>query len=115
MVAENRARGDLIFLQGRPADCRSCLQSGWARLVTDQFTVLANLGAGSPPGEADTLAGASYTISAGGRDRRGLWVLGAAILGLSWPTILRSSSFEDRIWAWVRIRRSHGHLRRLEC
>jgi CRP-like cAMP-binding protein len=80
MVAETRRAGDLIFLQGRPATALYLIKSGWARLVTDQYAVLANLSAGSLLGDADVIAGRNYTISAEAATDLALWVLGAADL-----------------------------------
>ena len=80
MVAETRRAGDLIFLQGRPATALYLIKSGWARLVTDQFAVLANLTAGSLLGDADVVLGRNYTVSAEAASDLALWVLGAADL-----------------------------------
>jgi CRP-like cAMP-binding protein len=80
MVAETRRAGDLIFLQGRPATALYLIKSGWARLVTDQYAVLASLSAGSLLGDADVIAGRNYTISAEAASDLALWVLGAADL-----------------------------------
>ena len=80
MVAETRRAGDLIFLQGRPATALYLIKSGWARLVTDQYAVLANLSAGSLLGDADVIAGRNYTLSAEAASDLVLWVLGAADL-----------------------------------
>ena len=80
MVAETRRTGDLIFQQGRPATALYLIKSGWARLVTDQYAVLANLSAGSLLGDADVILGRNYTISAEAASDLTLWVLGAADL-----------------------------------
>ena len=80
MVAETRRAGDLIFQQGRPATALYLIKSGWARLVTDQYAVLANLSAGSLLGDADVILGRNYTISAEAASDLALWVLGAADL-----------------------------------
>ena len=80
MVAETRRAGDLVFLQGRPATALYLVKSGWARLVTDQYTVLASLSVGSLLGDADVIAGRNYTVSAEAASDLVLWVLGAADL-----------------------------------
>jgi len=80
MVAETRRAGDLIFQQGRPATALYLIKSGWARLVTDQYAVLANLSAGSLLGDADVVLGRNYTISSEAASDLALWVLGAADL-----------------------------------
>lgn len=80
MVAETRRAGDLIFQQGRPATALYLIKSGWARLVTDQYAVLANLSTGSLLGDADVVLGRNYTISAEAASDLALWVLGAADL-----------------------------------
>ena len=80
MALESRRAGDLIYQQGRPATALFLLRSGWARLITDQFAVLANLGAGSLMGEADTLAGRPYSTSAEAATDVSLWVLSSGDL-----------------------------------
>jgi CRP-like cAMP-binding protein len=80
MAAETRRAGDLIFQQGRPATALYLIKSGWARLVTDQYAVLANLSAGSLLGDADVILGRHYTISAEAASDLALWVLGATDL-----------------------------------
>jgi CRP-like cAMP-binding protein len=80
MVAETRRAGDLIFQQGRPATALYLIKSGWARLVNDQFAVLANLSAGSLLGDADVVAGRNYGISAEAASDLLLWVLSATDL-----------------------------------
>jgi CRP-like cAMP-binding protein len=80
MIAETRRAGDLIFQQGRPATALYLIKSGWARLVNDQFAVLANLSAGSVLGDADVVAGRNYTISAEAASDLALWVVSAADL-----------------------------------
>jgi CRP-like cAMP-binding protein len=56
------------------------IKSGWARLVTDQYAVLASLSAGSLLGDADVIAGRNYTLSAEAASDLVLWVLSAADL-----------------------------------
>ena len=80
MVAETRRAGDLVFQQGRPATALYLIKSGWARLVTDQYAVLANLSTGSVLGDADVILGRNYTISAEAASDLALWVLAAADL-----------------------------------
>jgi CRP-like cAMP-binding protein len=53
MVLETHHLGDLICAHGRPAIAMYVVSSGWVRLMTEQLTVLANLGPGSLLGEAD--------------------------------------------------------------
>jgi CRP-like cAMP-binding protein len=64
MVAETRRSGDLICATGKPATAMYLISSGLARLMTEQFTVLANLGPGSLLGEADVLLGRAFTVTA---------------------------------------------------
>ena len=114
MVAETRRTGDLIFLQGRPATALYLIKSGWARLVTDQFAVLANLSAGSLLGDADVVLGRNYTISAEAASDLALWVLGAADLKLIFtenPAIARALKTALGVSDDQAIER---HLRRLE-
>ena len=56
------------------------IKSGWARLLTEQFAVLANLSAGSLLGDADVLSGRNYTTSAEAASDLSLWVLSATDL-----------------------------------
>jgi CRP-like cAMP-binding protein len=114
MVAETRRSGDLIFLQGRPATALYLIKSGWARLVTDQFAVLANLTAGSLLGDADVVLGRNYTISAEAASDLALWVLGAADLKMIFtenPAIARALKTALGVSDDQAIER---HLRRLE-
>ena len=114
MVAETRRAGDLIFLQGRPATALYLIKSGWARLVTDQFAVLANLSAGSLLGDADVILGRNYTISAEAASDLALWVLGAADLKMIFtenPAIARALKTALGVSDDQAIER---HLRRLE-
>ena len=114
MVAETRRAGDLIFLQGRPATALYLIKSGWARLVTDQFAVLANLSAGSLLGDADVVLGRNYTISAEAASDLALWVLGAADLKMIFtenPAIARALKTALGVSDDQAIER---HLRRLE-
>jgi CRP-like cAMP-binding protein len=64
MVTETRRSGDLICATGKPANALYLISAGWARLMTEQFTVLANLGPGSMLGEADVLLGRAFTVTA---------------------------------------------------
>ena len=114
MVAETRRAGDLVFLQGRPATALYLVKSGWARLVTDQFAVLANLSAGSLLGDADVVLGRNYTISAEAASDLALWVLGAADLKMIFnenPAIARALKTALGVSDDQAIER---HLRRLE-
>jgi CRP-like cAMP-binding protein len=114
MVAETRRAGDLIFLQGRPATALYLIKSGWARLVTDQFAVLANLSAGSLLGDADVVLGRNYTISAEAASDLALWVLSAADLKMVFtenPAIARALKTALGVSDDQAIER---HLRRLE-
>jgi len=77
MILANRSAGELIYQQGRPATALYLIKSGWARLVTDQYAVLANLGAGSLLGEADTISGRNYSTSAEAASDVTVWVLAA--------------------------------------
>jgi CRP-like cAMP-binding protein len=114
MALETRRAGDLIYQQGRPATALFLLRSGWARLITDQFAVLANLGAGSLMGEADTLAGRVYTTSAEAATDVALWVLSAGDLKAiiaDYPEIGRALKRSLGLGEEQTIAR---HLRRLE-
>jgi CRP-like cAMP-binding protein len=64
MVLETRHAGDLICAHGRPATAMYVVSSGWVRLMTEQLTVLANLGPGSLLGEADVLLARPFTVTA---------------------------------------------------
>jgi CRP-like cAMP-binding protein len=64
MVLETRHSGDLICAHGRPATAMYVISSGWVRLMTEQLTVLANLGPGSLLGEADVLLARPFTVTA---------------------------------------------------
>ncbi len=77
MILETRRAGDLIFQQGRPATALYLIKSGWARLVTDQLAVLANLSAGSLLGDADVILGRNYSTSAEAATDLALWALSA--------------------------------------
>ncbi|MGQ9840840.1 MAG: cyclic nucleotide-binding domain-containing protein [Anaerolineae bacterium] len=77
MVLETRRAGDLIYQQGRPATALYLIKSGWARLVTDQLVVLANLSTGSLLGDADVILGRNYSTSAEAATDLALWVLSA--------------------------------------
>lgn len=77
MSLETRRAGDIIYQQGRPATALYLIKSGWARLVTDQLAVLANLSAGSLLGDADTILGRNYSTSAEAATDLALWVLSA--------------------------------------
>ncbi len=77
MSSETRRSGDTIFMQGRPATALYLLKSGWARLLTDQFAVLANLSAGSLLGDADVITGRNYSTSAEAATDLALWALSA--------------------------------------
>jgi CRP-like cAMP-binding protein len=114
MVAETRRAGDLIFQQGRPATALYLIKSGWARLVTDQYAVLANLSAGSLLGDADVILGRNYTISAEAASDLALWVLGATDLKMIFtenPAIARVLKTALGVSDDQAIER---HLRRLE-
>lgn len=80
MTLESRRAGDLVYQQGRPAAALYLIKSGWARLVTDQLAVLANVSVGSLMGEADVVAGRNYSTSAEAATDLTLWVLNAADL-----------------------------------
>lgn len=80
MVQENRRAGDLICSTGRPAAAMYVVSSGWVRLMSEQLTVLANLGPGSLLGEADVLLGRAYTVTAEAATDVTLLVLNAAEL-----------------------------------
>jgi len=80
MTLETRRAGDLIYQQGRPATALYLIKSGWARLVTDQFAVLANLSASSLLGDADMLSGRNYSTSAEAASSLAVWVLSATDL-----------------------------------
>ena len=60
MITETRHSGDLICATGKPANAMYLISVGSARLMTEQFTVLANLGPGSMLGEADVLLGRAF-------------------------------------------------------
>ncbi len=77
MSSETRRSGETIYMQGRPATAIYLLKSGWARLLTDQFAVLANLSAGSLLGDADVILGRNYSTSAEAATDLALWTLGA--------------------------------------
>lgn len=77
MVLETRRAGDIIYQQSRPATALYLIKSGWARLVTDQLAVLANLSTGSLLGDADTILGRNYSTSAEAATDLALWVLSA--------------------------------------
>jgi CRP-like cAMP-binding protein len=64
MVLEKRKAGEHLFKQGEPATRLYLIKSGWARLVSDQFAVLANVSQGSLLGDADLLLGHSHGTSA---------------------------------------------------
>lgn len=78
MVLETRRAGDTIYLHGRPATAMYLIKSGWARLVTEQYAVLANLSAGSLLGDADVISGRNYALSAEAASDVTLWALNAA-------------------------------------
>ncbi len=80
MTLESRRTGDLIYQQGRPATALYLIKSGWARLLADQFAVLANVSAGSLLGDADMLSGRNYSTSAEAASDLALWVLAATDL-----------------------------------
>lgn len=80
MTLESRRAGDLVYQQGRPATALFLIKSGWARLVTDQLTVLANVSVGSLMGEADVVSGRNYSTSAEAATDLTLWVLSASAL-----------------------------------
>ena len=80
MTLEMRRAGDLIYQAGRPATAIYLVKSGWARLITDQLAVLANLNAGSLLGDTDVIAGRNYSTSAEAASDAALWVLSAADL-----------------------------------
>lgn len=80
MSLETRRGGDVIYQQGRPATEMYLVKSGWARLLTDQFAVLANLSAGSLLGDTDVILGRNYATSAEAATDLTLWALSAAEL-----------------------------------
>ena len=75
MVAETRLAGEIVCQQGRPASALYLIRSGWARLLSDQFGVLSNVGAGSLLGETDLVLGRSYSVSAEAASDLSLWTL----------------------------------------
>jgi CRP-like cAMP-binding protein len=77
MVLETRHSGDLICAHGRPATAMYVVSSGWVRLMTEQLTVLANLGPGSLLGEADVLLARPFTVTAEAATDVTLLALGA--------------------------------------
>ncbi len=77
MILETRRAGDIIYQQGRPATALYLIKSGWARLVTEQLAVLANLSTGSLLGDADTILGRNYSTSAEAATELTLWALSA--------------------------------------
>ncbi len=77
MSSEARRSGETIYMQGRPATAMYLIKSGWARLLTDQFAVLANLSAGSLLGDADVILGRNYSTSAEAATDVALWTLSA--------------------------------------
>jgi CRP-like cAMP-binding protein len=114
MVAETRRAGDLVFQQGRPATALYLIKSGWARLVTDQYAVLASLSVGSLLGDADVIAGRNYTLSAEAASDLVLWVLSAADLKVIFsdrPDISRALKVALGLSEDQAVER---HLRRLE-
>jgi CRP-like cAMP-binding protein len=114
MVEERRRAGDVIYQQGAPATAMYLVRSGWARLVTEQFAVLANLGPGSLLGDADTVTGRNYSSSAEAASDVSLWTLHAADLRTIMdanPSIARALKSAFGISEDQAIER---HLRRLE-
>lgn len=114
MVLETRRSGELIYAQGTPARELYLVKSGWVRLMSDQFAVLASLSQGSLLGDADVLLGRNYTSTAEAVNNVELWALQATdlseIMGQD-PEIgrqlrLLSGATEDQIVV--------RHLRRLE-
>ena len=77
---ETRRAGDLICAHGRPATAMYLVSTGWVRLMSEQFTVLANLGPGSLIGEADVLQERAYTMTAEAATDVNLFVLGTSDL-----------------------------------
>jgi len=77
MALETRHIGDLICAHGRPATAMYVVSSGWVRLMTEQLTVLANLGPGSLLGEADVLLARPFTVTAEAATDVALLALGA--------------------------------------
>ncbi len=114
MTLANRSAGELIYQQGRPAAALYLIRSGWARLVTDQYAVLANLSAGSLLGEADAISGRNYSTSAEAASDMTLWVLSAndlkAIMA-DYPEIGRALKRAAGLGEEQALAR---HLRRLE-
>lgn len=80
MTLESRRAGDMIFQQGKPATALYLIQSGWARLVTDQLMVLANVSVGSLMAGADVIAGRNYSTSAEAATDLTMWALSASEL-----------------------------------
>jgi len=78
MTLETFRPGDVIYRYGQPADKMYLIKSGWARLITDQLAVLANLGPGSMLGEADLLSGSDYTTTAEAATEFAAWTLKGA-------------------------------------
>ena len=80
MVLESRRAKEVIYAQGKPAIAIYLIKSGWVRLVTPNFAVLATLGQGSLLADADVLLGRDYTTSAEAVKDVELWALGAGDL-----------------------------------
>ena len=77
MTTEMRRAGEMVFVQGHPAGALYLVKSGRVWLINDQEAVLANLGPGSMLGEADVLAGRSYTLTAESATNVELYALSA--------------------------------------
>ena len=80
LVLETRRSGDLICAHGKLATAMYLIHSGWVRLMTEQFAVLANVGPGSLLGEADVLLDRAYTVTAEAASDVTLLTLSAADL-----------------------------------
>ncbi len=80
LVLETRRAGDLICTYGRSATALYMVSSGWVRLMTEQFSMLANVGPGSLLGEADVLLERAYTVTAEAATDVTLLVLSASDL-----------------------------------
>jgi CRP-like cAMP-binding protein len=75
MMLETRQAGEVIFGQGKPAGKLYLIESGWARLVNEDYAVLASLGQGSVLGDADVLSGRQYSLTAEAATDVSLWSL----------------------------------------
>ena len=77
MVLETRRPGESVFVAGQPAKALYVIKSGWVRLLTEQYAVLANLSSGNLVGDADAFQGRTYTTTAEAATDVALWALSA--------------------------------------